>query len=59
VSQAAVLRAPAAAWVRHDGAMLALLVRLVGARHSRHVLTLLALVMACVVAGSALFAAAP
>jgi hypothetical protein len=39
--------------------MLALLVRLVGARHSRHVLTLLALVMACVVAGSALFAAAP
>ena len=37
--------------------MLALLVRLVGARHSRHVVALLGLAVACVVAGGALFAA--
>ena len=34
--------------------MLALLVRLVGARHTRHVITLLGLAAACVVAGGAL-----
>ena len=37
--------------------MLALLVRLVGARHTRHVIALLGLAAACVVAGGALFAA--
>jgi voltage-gated potassium channel len=36
--------------------MLAVLLRLVGARHSRHVMTLLGLAVACVVAGGALFA---
>jgi len=37
--------------------MLALLVRLVGARHTRHVIALLGLAAACVVAGGALFGA--
>jgi voltage-gated potassium channel len=43
--------------LRHDGTILALLVRLVGARHTRHVITLLGLAAACVVAGGALFGA--
>jgi hypothetical protein len=36
--------------------MLALILRLVGARQSRHVVTLLGLVAACVLGGGALFA---
>jgi voltage-gated potassium channel len=50
------LRAPADLRLRHDGAMLTLLLRLVGARHTRHVVTLLGAAVACVVVGGALFA---
>ena len=39
--------------------MLTLLLRLVGARHTRHVVTLLGVAVACVVVGGALFAVDP